>query len=322
MASDVRDGHAGACDTDAPLTAAGWRPGRDAGVAALQAVLTTVAVGQGTLFPAAERALREFHGLRIAPAPHGGREVAATGCVVDPREARFASPQLDRLAADLGVRLFPLGRTEADAPLAVDEEGRLLMLGPGGPWLLGTTPHDGLTALADGRVRARLRPPRWRFPLPGLSDGDGDGEGAGLGAAVRAAIVAVYVLHTTGVYSTRALRLRATTLRGVGVVALDEEFPLGPGPLESSADPLTAAMTERLTATGVRAGSCALVLTLPVPPTVTGPRSTVGCAITAGGPAHEATLTLSAGMSASLGPAAETLNACARAFAEWSGAPV
>ncbi|MCZ0981692.1 SUKH-3 domain-containing protein [Streptomyces diastatochromogenes] len=72
-----------------PLAAAGWRAGRDAGDAAMLAVLTTVAVGQGRVFPAAERALREFHGLRIAPAPDGGREVAATGCVVDP--ARPAS---------------------------------------------------------------------------------------------------------------------------------------------------------------------------------------------------------------------------------------
>ncbi|MCZ0981693.1 hypothetical protein O1L60_29885 [Streptomyces diastatochromogenes] len=116
-----------------------------------------------------------------------------------------------------------------------------------------------------GRAPVRLRAPRLRFPLPGLS-----AEG-GLGAAVRAALVAVYVLHSTGVYSARALRLRATTLRGIGVVAVDEEFPLPPGPLEGGAEPLTAAMTARLEEAGARAGGCELVLTPAVPPGTEGP---------------------------------------------------
>ncbi|MEU3481591.1 SUKH-3 domain-containing protein [Streptomyces sp. NPDC033754] len=296
------------------LTKAGWRQGRDAGDAAMLAILTTVTVGGGSVFPAAERAVREFHGLRVPPAPDGGREVAATGCVVDPREARFASPQLDRLGAELGVRLFPFGRTDTDAPLAVDEEGRLLMLGTGGPWLLGRTAGEGLAALAEGIAPTRLRAPRRRFPLPGAP--------ADLAAAVRAALVAVYVLHSTGVYGARAVRLRATTLRGIGVVAVDEVFPLGPGSLESSTEPLIAAMTGRLDSAGVRAGGCELTLTIPVPRGTEGPPATVECAVTVGNPAEGPALTLSAGLSASLGPTATVLDACAEAFAAWSGTPL
>ncbi|MFE1550774.1 SUKH-3 domain-containing protein [Streptomyces sp. NPDC058718] len=299
---------------DDVLTKAGWRQGRDAGDAAMLAILMAVTVGEGSVFPAAERAVREFHGLRVPPAPDGGREVAATGCVVDPREARFASPQLDRLGAELGVRLFPFGRTDTDAPLAVDEEGRLLMLGTGGPWLLGQTAGEGLTALAEGIAPTRLRAPRRRFPLPG--------DPADLAAAVRAALVAVYVLHSTGVYGARGLRLRATTLRGIGVVAVDEVFPLGPGSLESSTEPLIAAMTGRLDTSGVRAGGCELTLTIPVPPGIEGPLATVECAVTMGNPAEGPVLTLSAGLSASLGPTATVLDACAAAFAAWSGTPL
>ncbi|WP_406063270.1 SUKH-3 domain-containing protein [Streptomyces sp. NBC_01077] len=294
------------------LTEAGWRPGRDAGDDAMLAVLITVTVG-AELFPAAERAVREFHGLHVHPAADGGREVAAIGSVVDPREARLDVPSLNRLADSLGVRLFPFGRTDTDAPLAVDQHGRLLMLGPGGPWLLGETVHEGLTALAHGVAPVRLRAPRWRFPLPGDAS-------VALDAAVRAALVAVYVLHSTGVYGARVLRLRATTLRGIGVVAVDEDFPLGPGSLESSTEPLIAEMTARLDATGAHASGCELTLTVPVPSGTEGPFATVECSVTLGNPAVGPALTLSAGLPTSLGPTAAVLDACAEAFAAWSGA--
>ncbi|MEU7074257.1 SUKH-3 domain-containing protein [Streptomyces narbonensis] len=294
------------------LMRAGWRPDRDTGDAAMLAILTSAAVG-AVSFPAAERALREFHGLHVLPADTGGREVAAIGSVVDPREARFDVPSLHRLAGSLGVRLFPLGRTDTDAPLAVDEHGRLLMLGPGGPWLLGETVYDGLSALAEGIAPVRIRAPRWSFPLP---DGPAD-----LGAAVRAALVAVYVLHSAGLYSGRALHLRATTLRGIGVVAVDEDFPLGPGSLDSSAEPLLAAMTGRLDASGARAAGCELTLTIPAPPGTEGPPATVECAVTVGSPAEPPVLTLSAGLSASTGPTATVLDTCARSLAAWSVAP-
>ncbi|MFE0701362.1 SUKH-3 domain-containing protein [Streptomyces sp. NPDC058872] len=295
------------------LTDAGWRPGRDAGDAAMLAVLVMATVGAEP-FPAAERALREFHGLTVLPVASGGQQVAAIGGVVDPREARHDVPHLNRLADSLGVRLFPFGRTDTDAPLAVDEHGRLLMLGPGGPWLLGETAHDGLTALAHGLAPARLRPPRHHHALPGQAHD--------LGAAVRAALVAIYVLHGTGVFSARAVHLRATTLRGVGIVAVDEEFPLRPGALEANAEPLVEAMTARIEGTGARPGSCALTLTVSAPPGTEGPSSTVTCDVTVGCGTEPPALMLSAAPSATSGPTAKALEACAAAFARWVATPV
>lgn len=291
---------------------AGRPPGGDAEDAALLAILVATTHGAGEVFPAAERAVREFHGVTVRPDPAGGREVAALGAVVDPREARFDVPSLLRLADSLGVRLFPLGRTDTDAPLAVDEHGRLLMLGPGGPWLLGETVRDGLAALTEGRAPVRLRPPRWSVPLPGLP--------ADLGAAVRAALVAVYVLHSTGVFSARALRLRATTLRGIGVVAVDEEFPLRRGALEDNAEPLAEAMTRAVEAAGARPGACELTLTVPVPPGTEGPAATVTCALTTGAEPDAPALTLTAALSAASGPTAAALAACARDLAAWAAA--
>ncbi|MFJ9430575.1 SUKH-3 domain-containing protein [Streptomyces sp. NPDC101490] len=295
------------------LTEAGWYPGRDAGQAAMLAVLVVASVG-AELFPAAERAVRAFHGLSVPPTAAGVREVAAVGSVVDPRQARFDVPALNRLGRSLGVRLFPLGRTDTDAPLAVDEEGRLLMLGPGGPWLVGGTVHEGLSALAGGVAPVRLRPFFRSFPLP-VPPG---GPGGDLGAAVRAALVAVYVLHSTGIRSARGLRLRMTTLRGVGVEVMDEVFPLGPGSLESAAGRLEESMNDRIGSLGVRAGGCELTLGVPAPPGTEGPLATVECAVTVGGRAEQPVLTLTAGLSASLGPSAAAVTACARALADWS----
>ncbi|MGW0121406.1 SUKH-3 domain-containing protein [Streptomyces sp. NPDC003327] len=292
------------------LEEAGWQPGRDAGDAALLAILVAVTHGAGEAFPAAERAVREFHGLSPRPAPDGGGEVAALGAVVDPREARHDVPTLLRLADSLGVRLFPLGRTDTDAPLAVDEHGRLLMLGPGGPWLLGETVHDGLAALTEGHAPVRLRPPRWTVPLPGLP--------ADLDAVVRAALVAVYVLHSTGVFSARALHLRATTLRGIGVVAVDKEFPLRRGALADNAEPLAEAMTRALEAVGARPGACALTVSVPAPPGTEGPAATVACAVTTGAEPDAPALTLSAALSAASGPTATALTACARELTAWA----
>ncbi|MCB5179670.1 SUKH-3 domain-containing protein [Streptomyces antimicrobicus] len=291
------------------LTAAGWRPGRDAAQDALHAILRTVTVGRWEVFPAAERALREFHGLRV-PAVGDGLDVAATGCLVDPQEARYAGPPLRQLGHSLGTRLFPFGRTDSDAPMAVDEDGRLFTLGVGGGWLLGDSAHDGLLALAVGRRPVRLRSRERYWPLSGMP--------ADLAAGVRAALVAVYVLHHTGVYSARALRLQVTTLRGVGVLALDRTFPLLPGPLEASAEPLTRSMEEALAAAGLRAQNCELALAVPAPSGTPGPLAELDCTVTVGGPAGGPTLSLSAGMSASYGRASRVLAACEAAFAAWA----
>ncbi|MEU4065548.1 SUKH-3 domain-containing protein [Streptomyces wedmorensis] len=304
------DGMSGG-EGDSSLARAGWHPGRDAGDAAMLAVLKTAGMGPWPLFPAAERAVREFHGLRPEPAAHGGREVAATGCVVDPQEARYSGPPLHRLADQLGTRLFPLGRTAADAPMAVDEEGRLFSLGTGGAWLHGETVRDGLLALTEGLRPVRLRGREWRWPLRA--------EPADLAAGVRAALVAVYVLHTHGVFDARTLRLRATTLRGIGVTVLDQDFPLRRGSLEDNAPSLVEAMEAELSALALTPASCELLLTVPAPPRTTAPTAGVDCAVTLGGPNGFA-LTLAAGPGASIGRPAATLDACAAAFDAWAAA--
>ncbi|WP_017236898.1 SUKH-3 domain-containing protein [Streptomyces sp. SS] len=303
------DGMSGG-EGDSSLVRAGWHPGRDAGDAAMLAVLKTAGMGPWALFPAAERAVREFHGLRPEPAAHGGREVAATGCVVDPQEARYSGPPLHRLADQLGTRLFPLGRTAADAPMAVDEEGRLFSLGAGGAWFHGETVRDGLLALTEGLRPVRLRGREWQWPLRA--------EPADLAAGVRAALVAVYVLHTHGVFDARTLRLRATTLRGIGVTVLDQDFPLRRGSLEDNAPSLVEAMEAELSALArTTPASCELLLTVPAPPRTAAPAAGVDCAVTLGGPNGFA-LTLAAGPGASIGRPAAALDACVAAFDAWA----
>ncbi len=89
----------------------------------------------------------------------GGGAGRAIGSVVDPREVRLDVPPPEPALRLPRRTALPLGRKDTDAPLAVDAHGRLLMLGPGGPWLLGETAHDGLWALATGIAPVRLRAP-------------------------------------------------------------------------------------------------------------------------------------------------------------------
>ncbi|WP_329115962.1 SUKH-3 domain-containing protein [Streptomyces sp. NBC_01353] len=299
----------GMTDPAGTLTRAGWHPGRDAGDEAMHAITRTAGLGPWILFPAAERAVREFYGLRLEPAAHGGSEVAATGCVVDPQEARYSGPALHRLADTLDTRLFPLGRTDADAPMAVDERGRLFSVGTGGAWLLGDTVSDGLTALTEGRRPLHVRARKWHWPLTATP--------ADLAAAVRAALVAIYVLHTSGLFDARTLHVRATSLGGAGVRVLDETLPLRPGPLEDSATPLIEAMEKELSAVSQTPHSCELTLTVPAPPDTPAPLSELTCQLTVGG-AEGFTLSLSTPPAASLGHPATLVDACVKAFDTWS----
>ncbi|MFI5987058.1 SUKH-3 domain-containing protein [Streptomyces sp. NPDC051555] len=291
----------------APLTAAGWRPGRDAREAALLAVLTTAPLGPWELFPAAESALREFHGLRIA-ATGPGRDVAPTGCVVDPAQARHAARPFRRISEELDVRLFPFGRTDADGLLGVDELGRLFCVDHGGAWLIGDTVRDGLTALAEGHAPVRLTGRRREWPLDGHAYGEATDP---VRIGTRAALVAVYVLHAHGAFTAREVRLRATTLRGVGVLALDRAFPLHPGPLQDSAAPLAAAMVAAVEAAGVRPLGAELTFSVPAEAAP----GQLECAVivgTAGTPAPR--LVLAAGPGSAIGRPAEVFAACAAAF--------
>ncbi|MET3985388.1 SUKH-3 domain-containing protein [Streptomyces sp. PvR034] len=296
----------------APLTAAGWHPGRDVGDVALLAALTTAPLGPWELFPAAEGALRAFHGLRIPPTGPG-IDVAPTGCLVDPTQARYGAVPLRRIAEAVGLRVFPFGRTDADALLCVDEAGRLFCVDHGGARLLGDTVRAGLTALAEGRASVRLSAPRRTWALDAHAYGDATDP---VRVGTRAALVAVYVLHAHAAFAAREVRLRATTLRGVGVLAVDRAFPLYPGPLQDSADPLAAAVAAAVEAAGVRPQGAELTFSVPAAPAP----GQLECAVTvgtAGAPAPR--LVLAAGPGAAVGRPAELFAACAAAFDQQVG---
>lgn len=237
------------------LRSAGWAPHRDAGEDALRAMLVAASTvspyGDAAWepFPAAERALREFHGLTVPPAG-GGTDVAATGCAVDPSPARFTLRAAAQFGRDIGVRLFPFGRTDADASVLIDEKGRLFAVDHGGWWLLGASAEGGLTALSEGRAPRRITPRSHHWQLARLPAEDV------LTDLVRTAMVPVYILHRHGLLTARAVRFRVVGLRGHGSVRLDEEFPLAPGSLDASAasllddirralGPLSLASTEK-----------------------------------------------------------------------------
>lgn len=268
------------------------------------------------LFDAAERALCEFHGLRVTAAGPG-RDCAATGAVVDPILARHAHRAFGELSRALGVRLFPFGRTDGDSLLAVDESGRLLAVDHGGWWLLGDSPEADLEALAHGHAPHRLEGRRWRWRL--LRGGNGP-----VGDVLRAAMVAVYVLHHHGVHSARALRVLVTTLRGFGAVAFDGRFDLHPASLEENADLLTREVSEALEEAGVALYGAEIAVSVLPPPDTTMPLASVDCRVAVDGSASAAPLsvTLEAGPGASVGAAGQAVSAAAEAFdAHASGTP-
>ncbi|MFE3680098.1 SUKH-3 domain-containing protein [Streptomyces griseus] len=303
------------------LTAAGWHDGRDVRDDAMSAVLKTIAfvepvAGGATwvLFPAAEQALRAFHGLRVSPVGPG-RSVAATGCVVDPTEARSALRPFMLLGESLGSRMFPFGRTDADALLAVDEQGRLFSIDHGGRWLLGRTVREGLTALSEGDAPHRIAARRWVWTAPSTP-----GETPLLNA-VRTALVAVYVLHHRRVYSARELRLTVTALRGIGVETLDRVIPLPGGLLEDAAAPLVATAMALIESEGTTELGSELKVSVGRPPHTAGPLSSVACSVRTGHYAATPTvmeLSLSAGMGASVGRAGAAVRLCAEDLERYS----
>lgn len=299
------------------LRSGGWSPGRDVrgqAMTALLEVLSVVPLRSGRnssgweLFGAAERALCEFHGLRVAPAGPG-RDCAATGAVVDPALAQHAHRAFGELSEALGARLFPFGRTDGDSLLAVDESGRLFAVDHGGWWLLGDSPAAGLEALAWGHAPIRLESRRWQWRLP--RDGD-----APVGDALRAAMVAVYVLHHHGVRSARALRVTVTTLRGFGAVAFDARFDLHPSSLEENTDLLAREVSEALEKAGVASHGAELAVSVLPPSRTAMPLASVDCRVSVDGSSSAVplSLVLTAGPGASVGSAGESVTAAAHAL--------
>ncbi|MER8070166.1 SUKH-3 domain-containing protein [Streptomyces sp. NPDC094034] len=306
------------------LVSAGWHNGRDVRNEALSAILRTVAliepVADGAtwvLFPAAERALREFHGLRVEAAGPG-HDVAATGCVIDPTEARHALRPFALLGESTGSRLFPFGRTDVDALLAVDEEGRLFSIDHGGRWQLGDTVREGLARLTEGRTPHRIAAQRWAWTAPSTADGQP------LVNAVRTSLVALYVLHHHHVFSARDLRLTVTALRGIGAEALEHTVPLPGGSLEESAAPLAASMEALIKAEGVTTRGAELKVTVSAPQDTAAPLSSVSCAVRTGHSAESPGMTelsLSAGAGASVGRARTAVLACSEDLARYARHP-
>lgn len=299
------------------LTAAGWHPGRDAGDTAMLAVLEVAALGW-ELFPAAEQALRAYHGLRIAPSGPG-QEVAPTGAVVHPREAQYAGGPFHSLGQRIGTRFFPFGRTDSDVPLAVDELGRLFGVDHGGARLLGESVAAGLDGLARGRMPVRLavRRSAWEIaPLPAEELLEG---------AVRIALSVVYVLHRHGVYDARALRLRVTAMRGIGETLLDRAFPLPAGALGDAASPLVGRMSAALEQAGASVQGCEMRLDVLVPAGVAGPFESFRCSVAVGSSAARpagVVVGFSGGVGACLGWGAEVFDAVGRELGRLGGGRV
>lgn len=241
--------------------------------------------------------------------------MAATGCVVDPTEARSALRPFMLLGESLGSRMFPFGRTDADALLAVDEQGRLFSIDHGGRWLLGRTVREGLTALSEGDAPHRIAARRWVWTAPSTP-----GETPLLNA-VRTALVAVYVLHHRRVYSARELRLTVTALRGIGVETLDRVIPLPGGLLEDAAAPLVATAMALIESEGTTELGSELKVSVGRPPHTSGPLSSVACSVRTGHYAATPTvmeLSLSAGMGASVGRAGAAVRLCAEDLERYS----
>ncbi|MFV0127986.1 SUKH-3 domain-containing protein [Streptomyces sp. HMX112] len=297
------------------LAEAGWHPGRDARAPAMLRVLETIAAEpRWSLFPAAERALCEFHGLRVQAAGPG-RDVAGTGCTVDPVPVRHFARSLARLGEVVGTHLFPFGLADTGAVLTVDEDGRLFSLDHGGARLLGESVLQGIVALTEGHAPSRVAPREWRWPIDGAPGGDA------LERAVSVALVAVYVLHRGGLFDARELRLRVTSLRGVGVLVLDRVFALFGGPLENSAAPLVEGARRAMADEGVGATGAEVRLSVLPPPGTCARAASVDCSVRVVETTDMYTpvVTLTAGAAASVGPVTSAVRACVDALGEYAG---
>ncbi|MCK7627685.1 SUKH-3 domain-containing protein [Streptomyces sp. RS10V-4] len=231
------------------LHTAGWQPGRDTGNDGMLAILETVSTvarsgpGRWVLFPAAEQSVREFHGLTFRPTVPG-LQVAATGCTVDPRLGRYTHSTLAGLSEALGVELFPFGRTDSDALLAVDEQARLFSVDHGGSWLLGASPAEGITALLQGQRPERVAEEKREWLLPPMGEEDTVAD------AVKTAMVLVFILDRHSVLRTDILRLHVREKTGFGREPLDLEYPLRDGALADVTLRVITELRGRLQAAG------------------------------------------------------------------------
>lgn len=148
-------------EVEAVLRENGWVPGTDLSEAGRTAVATMSAeVGaDGTRhqpFPAAVAALEQFGGLYVVQ-DGAGVSLRRRPFALDPTLAAHCTQTLADLASVLGTRLFPLGvEGDADAFLAVDEQGRVFAADPYGEWFLGATVAEAITTLVVGAQPLRV----------------------------------------------------------------------------------------------------------------------------------------------------------------------
>ncbi|MGX7757775.1 SUKH-3 domain-containing protein [Streptomyces angustmyceticus] len=244
------------------LDTAGWQPGRDTGNDGMLAILETVSTvarsgpGRWVVFPAAEQSVREFHGLTFRPTVPG-LQVAATGCTVDPRLGRYTHSTLAGLSKALGVKLFPFGRTDSEALLAVDEQARLFSVDHGGSWLLGVSPAEGITALLQGQRPERVAEEKREWLLPPMAEEDTVAD------AVKTAMVLVFILDRHSVLRTDTLRLHVRETIGFGREPLELEYPLRDGAMEDVALRVITELRARLQVAGFEAVELDITLAAP-----------------------------------------------------------
>lgn len=131
------------------LSAAGWYPGRREPALLKQWQRELVGEGGFTIFPAAERALLEFGGLRIDERGPG-IDRAREPFVLDPSLAVGAESVFLDYAGLLQKRLFPLGEAGGQAFIAIAESGEVFLIFEG-ILLIAATIEDALANLIEGR---------------------------------------------------------------------------------------------------------------------------------------------------------------------------
>ncbi|MEU0300095.1 SUKH-3 domain-containing protein [Streptomyces sp. NPDC006175] len=146
---------------DAALRDAGWQPGRwdirqaEEWADALRSHASP-AGHQHAVFPAAVEAWAEFGGLHItSTAP--GRHIATTTVHIDPLSGLHLARTLGDLGRALDTEVAPLGQEgDAQAVLAIDNEGRVYSIDHTGDWYLGSDIDRALETLITGVQPTRL----------------------------------------------------------------------------------------------------------------------------------------------------------------------
>ncbi len=137
-------------ETERRMRKAGWYPGRDVSELVEKWKRKLSRPGRFYMFAAAERALREFGGIRVE-VEGPGLECARSGFRINPMLAGW---ELDRFSAyeeRIGVRIFPLGLAVGGSCfLTIGEDGRVF-LSVEDVWPLGDSLADALDALIVGR---------------------------------------------------------------------------------------------------------------------------------------------------------------------------